>query len=89
MKRRLGVKKAGGQAVIPGNIIIRQRGPPSIIPVPMSAWARITTLFALTEGKVESPPRKKNDRMYVSVATAYTTQPNRAVRSLRIASPRG
>ena len=30
--RRLGVKKSGGQAVVPGNIIIRQRGHPAWTP---------------------------------------------------------
>ncbi|KPP82150.1 MAG: LSU ribosomal protein L27 RpmA [Oceanicaulis sp. HLUCCA04] len=64
--RRLGVKKAGGQAVIPGNIIIRQRGT-KYYPGANVGMGKDHTLFALTEGKVEFS-RKKNDRMYVSVA---------------------
>ncbi|MFC4726260.1 50S ribosomal protein L27 [Glycocaulis abyssi] len=64
--RRLGVKKAGGQAVIPGNIIIRQRGT-KYYPGANVGMGKDHTLFALTEGKVEFR-RKKDDRMYVSVA---------------------
>jgi large subunit ribosomal protein L27 len=49
--KRLGVKKFGGQAVIPGNIIIRQRG---------TKWhpgrgvdiGRDHTIFAVVEGRV-------------------------------------
>ena len=63
--RRLGVKKAGGQAVIPGNIIIRQRG------TKYRAGENVGmgvdhTLFATAEGVVEFK-RSKQDRMYVSV----------------------
>ena len=64
--RRLGVKKAGGQAVIPGNILIRQRGT-KYYPGANVGMGKDHTLFALTEGKVEFN-RKKDDRMYVSVA---------------------
>jgi large subunit ribosomal protein L27 len=64
--RRLGVKKAGGQGVIPGNIIIRQRGT-KYYPGANVGMGKDHTLFALTEGKVEFR-RKKDDRMYVSVA---------------------
>lgn len=64
--RRLGVKKAGGQPVIPGNIIIRQRGT-KYYPGSNVGMGKDHTLFALTEGKVEFR-RKKDDRMYVSVA---------------------
>ena len=64
--RRLGVKKAGGQPVIPGNIIIRQRGTKYYTGSNVG-MGKDHTLFALTEGKVEFR-RKKDDRMYVSVA---------------------
>ena len=37
--RRLGVKKGGGSRVIPGNIIIRQRGT-AVHPGKTSAWAK-------------------------------------------------
>ncbi len=64
--RRLGVKKSGGQAVIPGNIIIRQRGT-KYYPGTNVGMGKDHTLFALTEGKVEFA-KKRNDRMFVSVA---------------------
>lgn len=49
--KRLGVKKYGGQAVIPGNILIRQRGTRWIAGANVG-MGRDHTLFALTEGKV-------------------------------------
>ena len=49
--RRLGLKKSGGQAVIPGNIIVRQRGT-QYHPGANVGMGRDHTLFALTEGKV-------------------------------------
>jgi len=63
--RRLGVKKSGGQAVIPGNIIIRQRGT-KYYPGTNVGMGKDHTLFALTEGRV-SFTTKRNDRTYVSV----------------------
>jgi large subunit ribosomal protein L27 len=64
--RRLGVKKSGGQAVIPGNIIIRQRGT-KYYPGTNVGMGKDHTLFALTEGRVEFAT-KRNDRTFVSVA---------------------
>ena len=63
--RRLGVKKSGGQKVIAGNIIIRQRG---------TKWhngdgvgiGKDHTLFALVDGVVEFATKAKG-RTYVSV----------------------
>lgn len=49
--KRLGVKKYGGQAVIPGNILIRQRGT-KWVPGRNVGMGRDYTLFALVEGKV-------------------------------------
>jgi large subunit ribosomal protein L27 len=49
--KRLGVKKYGGQAVIPGNILIRQRGTRWIAGANVG-MGKDHTLFALTEGKV-------------------------------------
>lgn len=63
--RRLGVKKSGGQAVIPGNIIIRQRGT-KYYPGANVGMGKDHTLFALTEGRVQFT-KKRNDRTYVSV----------------------
>ncbi|EJF85534.1 50S ribosomal protein L27 [Bartonella rattimassiliensis] len=63
--KRLGVKKFGGESVIAGNIIVRQRG---------TRWhpghnvgiGKDHTLFALSNGKV-SFQRKAGNRSYVSV----------------------
>ena len=63
--RRLGVKKSGGQAVIPGNIIIRQRGT-KYYPGANVGMGKDHTLFALTEGRV-SFETKRNERTFVSV----------------------
>ena len=49
--KRLGVKKFGGEAVIPGNIIIRQRGT-KWHPGKNVGLGRDYTIFALVEGKV-------------------------------------
>ncbi len=49
--KRLGVKKFGGEAVIPGNIILRQRGT-RYHPGAGVGMGRDHTLFALTKGKV-------------------------------------
>ena len=50
--RRLGVKKSGGQAVVPGNIIIRQRGT-KYHPGENVGMGKDHTLFALKEGHVK------------------------------------
>ena len=50
--KRLGVKKADGQAVIAGNIIVRQRGT-KIHPGTNVGRGTDDTLFALTDGKVK------------------------------------
>jgi len=49
--KRLGVKKFGGERVIPGNIIIRQRGT-KWHPGRNVGLGRDYTIFALTEGHV-------------------------------------
>lgn len=63
--RRLGVKKSGGQAVIPGNIIIRQRGT-KYYPGTNVGMGKDHTLFALSEGRVAFET-KRNARTFVSV----------------------
>ena len=50
--KRLGVKKADGQAVVAGNIIIRQRGT-HIHPGVNVGRGKDDTLFALIDGKVK------------------------------------
>ncbi len=63
--KRLGVKVFGGQAVIAGNIIVRQRGTRHN-PGENVGMGRDHTLFALTDGIVEFR-KKRGDRSYVSV----------------------
>lgn len=63
--RRLGVKKFGGEAVAPGNIIVRQRGT-TWHPGANVGIGTDHTLFALTEGKIKFAT-KGNGRAYVSV----------------------
>jgi large subunit ribosomal protein L27 len=63
--RRLGVKKSGGQDVVPGNIIIRQRGT-KVKPGLNVGLGRDHTIFALSAGKVLFE-RKSDDRVHVSV----------------------
>ena len=66
--RRLGVKKFGGEIVIPGNIIIRQRGT-KYHPGENVGIGRDHTIFAVAEGRVTFA-RKGNNRMFVSVEPA-------------------
>ena len=66
--RRLGVKKFGGEHVIPGNIIIRQRGT-KWHPGDNVGIGKDHTIFAVSEGQVEFRARA-NGRTYVSVVQA-------------------
>lgn len=63
--RRLGVKKFGGENVIPGNIILRQRGT-QWHPGEGVGIGKDHTIFAIREGIVEFRA-KSNDKTYVSV----------------------
>ena len=63
--RRLGVKKAGGQAVLAGNNIIRQRGT-KYRPGENVGLGVDHTIFATSDGVVEFT-RSKEDRVYVNV----------------------
>ncbi|MDE2005352.1 MAG: 50S ribosomal protein L27 [Rhodospirillales bacterium] len=63
--RRLGLKKSGGQAVIAGNIILRQRGT-RWKPGHHVGLGRDHTIFALVDGKVEYR-RRAEGRVHVSV----------------------
>ena len=66
--RRLGVKKYGGEAVIPGNIIIRQRGT-KVHPGKNVGMGKDHTIFALVEGVVSFEPKDKK-RQQVSIIPA-------------------
>jgi len=63
--RRLGVKKYGGETVIAGNIIIRQRGT-RWKPGVNVGLGRDHTIFALIDGHVKFQ-RRADDRVYVPV----------------------
>jgi len=64
--RRLGVKKFGGEVVVPGNIIIRQRGTKYHAGKNVD-MGRDHTLFAKIEGAV-SYHTTTNGRTFVSIA---------------------
>ncbi|HCO54011.1 50S ribosomal protein L27 [Pelagibacterium nitratireducens] len=63
--RRLGVKKFGGEAVIAGNIIVRQRGT-KWHPGSNVGLGKDHTIFALVDGKVTFAT-KSGGKSFVSV----------------------
>ncbi|MDH7798275.1 MULTISPECIES: 50S ribosomal protein L27 [unclassified Beijerinckia] len=69
--RRLGVKKFGGQAVLGGNIIVRQRGT-KWHPGVNVGIGKDHTLFALCEGTVAFVSKGK--RAYINVLAAQKLQ---------------
>ena len=64
--RRLGVKKYGGQKVISGNIIVRQRGT-KFHPGSNVGIGKDHTLFAKCDGKVSFEKKGKNLRQFVHI----------------------
>jgi large subunit ribosomal protein L27 len=67
--KRLGVKRFGGETVLAGNILVRQRG------TPMRAGAGVGvgsdhTLYALVTGKVQFDKKGAEQRTFVSVVSA-------------------
>jgi large subunit ribosomal protein L27 len=65
--RRLGVKKFGGESVVAGNIIVRQRGT-KWHPGANVGIGKDHTLFALVDGKVLF--KAKGDRSIINVTAA-------------------
>ena len=63
--RRLGVKKFGGESVLAGNIIVRQRGT-KVNSGHNVGMGKDHTLFALIEGKVAFR-QKSGGKMFVAV----------------------
>lgn len=64
--KRLGVKRFGGEYVLAGNILVRQRG------TPMRAGDNVGvgtdhTLFARKSGRVEFKRKGQSGHLYVSV----------------------
>jgi large subunit ribosomal protein L27 len=66
--QRLGVKKFGGEAVLAGNILVRQRGT-KFWPGDNVGIGKDHTLFATATGAVKFVT-KRNDRTYVTVVPA-------------------
>ena len=66
--RRLGVKKFGGEVVVPGNIILRQRGT-KYHPGANVGIGRDHTIFAKVDGAVKFD-KKGGGRVYVGVEPA-------------------
>ena len=66
--RRLGIKKFGGEIVIPGNIIVRQRGT-KWHPGTNVGIGKDHTIYALVQGTVAFAEKAKG-RVYVSVEPA-------------------
>ena len=60
--RRLGLKKFGGESVIPGNIIVRQRGT-KWKPGENVGLGKDHTIFALIEGTVDFEKLEMEDRL--------------------------
>ncbi|MDD3609996.1 MAG: 50S ribosomal protein L27 [Halothiobacillaceae bacterium] len=67
--KRLGVKRYGGEAVIAGNILVRQRGTQFHAGANVGV-GRDYTLFAKADGKVVFEVKGPNSRRYVSVVPA-------------------
>jgi large subunit ribosomal protein L27 len=70
--KRLGVKRFGGELVLAGNILVRQRG------TPMRAGSNVGvgtdhTLFALVTGRVHFARKGAEQRTYVSVLPEAAT----------------
>ena len=70
--RRLGVKKFGGEAVLAGNIIVRQRGT-KFHPGENVGMGKDHTLFALTTGSVNFR-KKTGGRIFVNVSQAVAAE---------------
>lgn len=70
--KRLGVKKFGGEIVVPGNIILRQRGT-STHPGENVGMGRDHTLFALSGGVVHFTNSGRGSRKTVNVLPVETT----------------
>ena len=74
--KRLGVKRYDGQAVLPGTIIVRQRGT-RFHPGKNVGLGRDFTIYSLIEGQVKfepyAKPRRKQVSVYATRASNQTT----------------
>ncbi|MFC4656066.1 MULTISPECIES: 50S ribosomal protein L27 [Rheinheimera] len=66
--KRLGVKRFGGESVLAGNIIVRQRGTKFHAGTNVGI-GKDHTLFALTDGKVQFETKGEYNRKFVSIVT--------------------
>ena len=64
--KRLGIKRYGGEHVLAGNIIVRQRGT-RFHAGPNVGLGKDHTLFATAEGRVRFEKKGPNSRKFVSV----------------------
>ncbi len=64
--KRLGVKRYGGEAVLGGNILVRQRGTRYHAGLNVGV-GKDHTLFATSDGKVQFEKKGPKNRMFVSV----------------------
>jgi large subunit ribosomal protein L27 len=64
--KRLGIKRYGGESVVPGNILVRQRGT-QFHPGANVGMGRDHTLFATAAGRVAFERRGRKHRPHVSV----------------------
>ena len=67
--KRLGVKKFGGESVVPGNILVRQRGTKYHAGDNVGC-GRDHTLYAKAEGHVEFRVRGRHNRTFISVVNS-------------------
>ncbi|WP_017446162.1 50S ribosomal protein L27 [Gayadomonas joobiniege] len=67
--KRLGVKRYGGESVLAGNILVRQRGTRFHAGDNVGV-GRDHTLFALSDGKVKFEVKGKNNRKFISIDAA-------------------
>ncbi|WP_218352414.1 50S ribosomal protein L27 [Alteromonas lipotrueiana] len=68
ISKRLGVKRFGGESVLAGNIIVRQRGTRFHAGDNMGI-GKDHTLFALKDGKVQFDVKGPNNRKFVSIVS--------------------
>jgi len=64
--KRLGVKKFGGEVVVPGNILVRQRGT-RFHPGLNVGMGKDHTLFAKIDGVVQFQEKGQNKRKFVNI----------------------
>ena len=67
--KRLGIKRFGGQQVVAGNILIRQRGT-KFHPGTNVGIGKDHTIFAKTDGVVKFETKGPKNRKYISVVNA-------------------